>query len=211
MRIFGREPALVIGAVGSLMTVLAALNVPGLSAGAAAAITALIAAGITAWATRPVAPALYVGVIGAGASLLAEYGFHVSDGTVAAIGGAIVAGFALFGVRPQVSPAGEPARPGSLSSVGRGGNAAVIAALAIVALGVATLPAYAATGPARPGERAARPVATAPSPSTLRCTTVTEVPAQIRLDRCTSGGALVGYRPFMWDAAGGVWVQLATA
>ncbi|OKI52844.1 hypothetical protein [Micromonospora sp. CB01531] len=109
MRIFGREPALVIGAIGSLITVLAALNLPGLSAGAAAALTALVTASITAWTTRPVAPSLYVGVVAAVATLLAEYGFHVSDQSVAAIGGAIVAGFALFGVRPQVTPKADPA------------------------------------------------------------------------------------------------------
>lgn len=108
MRIFGREPALIIGAVGSVLTVLAALNLPWLSAGAAAAITALATAGITAWATRPVAPALYVGVVTAGAALVAEYGFHVSDGVIAALSGAVVAGFALFGVRPQVTPAADP-------------------------------------------------------------------------------------------------------
>lgn len=114
MKIFGREPALVIGAVGALLTVLAALNLPGVTAGAAAAITALIAAAVTAWTTRPVAPALFTGVIAAGAVLLAEYGYHVPDGTVAAIGGAVVAGFALFGIRPQVVPAGGrvQARPG---------------------------------------------------------------------------------------------------
>ncbi|WP_329013273.1 hypothetical protein OG271_04095 [Micromonospora rifamycinica] len=91
--------------------------------------------------------------------------------------------------------------------------AAAIGALAVVALGGVALPAYAATAPApaRPGERAAKPIATAPSPSTLRCTTVTTVPAQIRLDRCTSNGVFVGYRPFMWDGVTGVWVQLATA
>jgi hypothetical protein len=108
MRIFGREPALVIGAIGSIITVLAALNLPWLSASQAAALTALLAAGITAWATRPAAPALYVGVVAAGAVLLAEYGLHVSDEAVAATGGAIVAGFALFGVRPQVTPVAEP-------------------------------------------------------------------------------------------------------
>ncbi|MEU4570741.1 hypothetical protein [Micromonospora sp. NPDC023956] len=107
MRIFGREPALIIGAIGSLITVLAALNLPWLSASQAAALTALLAAGITAWTTRPAAPALYVGVVAAGAVLLAEYHLHVSDEAVAAIGGAIVAGFALFGIRPQVSPAAE--------------------------------------------------------------------------------------------------------
>ncbi|MEU4367570.1 hypothetical protein [Micromonospora chersina] len=109
MKLFGREPALIIGAIGSLITVLAALNLPGLSAGAAAALTALVTAGVTAWTTRPIAPALYVGVVAAAAALLAEYGFHVSDAAVAAIGGAIVAGFALFGVRPQVTPKADPA------------------------------------------------------------------------------------------------------
>lgn len=109
MKIFGREPALVIGAIGSLITVLAALNLPFLSAGAAAAITALVTAGVTAWTTRPAAPALYVGVVAAAASLLAEYGFDVSDQVVAAVGGAIVAGFALFGIRPQVTPKADPA------------------------------------------------------------------------------------------------------
>jgi hypothetical protein len=108
MRILGREPALVIGAAGSLLTVLAALNLPGMSAGAAAAVTALITAAVTAWATRPVAPALYVGVVAAGAALIAEYGYHVSDHVIAALSGAVLAGFALFGVRPQVTPAADP-------------------------------------------------------------------------------------------------------
>ncbi|MEV4767814.1 hypothetical protein [Micromonospora humida] len=90
-------------------------------------------------------------------------------------------------------------------------TAAAIGALAVVALSSLALPAYAGSSPVRPGEQANRPLPTAPSPSQLRCTTVTTVPAQIRLDRCTSDGALVGYRPYMWDAAGAVWVQLATA
>lgn len=114
MKIFGREPALVIGAIGSLLTVLAALNMPGIDAGAAAAITAFLASAIIAVTTRPVAPALFTGVVAAGAALIAEYGYNVSDGAVAAISGAVLAGFALFGIRPQVSPAaelGQPAEP----------------------------------------------------------------------------------------------------
>ncbi|MDR7278946.1 hypothetical protein [Catenuloplanes atrovinosus] len=107
MKIFGREPALVIGAIGSLLTVLAALGTPGIDAGAAAAITSLAAAVIMAITTRPVAPALFTGAVAAGAALLAEYGFAVSEGTVGAISGAVIAAFALFGVRPQVEPAGE--------------------------------------------------------------------------------------------------------
>lgn len=104
MRLFGREPALIISAIGSLVTVLAALNIPGVTAGAAAAITAFLSALIIAFTTRPWAPAMFTGVVAAGASLIAEYGLHVSDGVVAALGGLILAGFALFGIRPQVVP-----------------------------------------------------------------------------------------------------------
>lgn len=107
MPIFGREPALIIGAAGSLLTVLAALNVPGISTGTAAAITAFLAAALIAVTTRPVAPALYTGAIAAGVALLAEYGFHVPDGLVATLPAAVLAVFALFGVRAQVSPADE--------------------------------------------------------------------------------------------------------
>lgn len=109
MKIFGREPTLIINAAGSLLTVLAALNLDWLSASAAVAITALITAGITAWATRPIAPSLYVGTITALAAVIAEYGYNASDALVAALGGATIAGFALFGVRPQVSPVPTPA------------------------------------------------------------------------------------------------------
>ncbi|MGI5144778.1 hypothetical protein ACQEVC_45425 [Plantactinospora sp. CA-294935] len=111
MKLWGREPALVIGAIGALLTVLASLNMPGIDAGAAAAITAFASAVIIAFTTRPIAPALFTGVVAAGAALIAEYGYNVSDGTVAAISGAVLAGFALFGIRPQVVPAAEVGRP----------------------------------------------------------------------------------------------------
>lgn len=112
IRIFGREPALIISAVGTVVTLLVALNIPGLSAGAGAAITTFTAALIIAFTTRPVAPALFTAVVAAGASLFAEYGLHVSDGVVAAVGSVILVGFSLFGVRPQVTPTSDP-RPGA--------------------------------------------------------------------------------------------------
>lgn len=104
MKIFGREPALWIGAAGALLTVLAGLNLPGLNAGQASALTALIAGVLMAATTRPVAPALFTGVLAAGVAVAAEYGFSVSDGTVAALSGAVLAVFALV-TRGQVSPA----------------------------------------------------------------------------------------------------------
>jgi hypothetical protein len=108
MKIFGREPALIISAVGTLVTLLVALNVPGLSAGAGAAITTFASAAIIAVTTRPVAPALFTAVVAAGAALFAEYGLNLSDGVVAAVSSVVLVGFALFGIRPQVTPTADP-------------------------------------------------------------------------------------------------------
>lgn len=105
MRIWGREPALVISGVGAVLTVLAALNLSWLSAGAAAAITSLVSAGVVAATTRPLAPALFTGLVSAAAALFAQYGLHLEDKLIAAISAAVLVGFALFGIRPQVSPA----------------------------------------------------------------------------------------------------------
>jgi hypothetical protein len=101
--IFGREPAAIIAIVGSTLTFLAALNVPFLNAGAAAAITALISAGILAWTTRPLAPALLTGVFTALVAVVAEYGFSVSDEVVGGVSAVILALFAFI-TREQVSP-----------------------------------------------------------------------------------------------------------
>lgn len=103
-KIFGREPSVIIGFAGALVAVLAALELPWFSAGAAVAVVALITAGVTAWATRPVAPSLYVGVLTAAFALAAEYGLEWSEEGIAAAGGLVVAWFALNTVRPQVTP-----------------------------------------------------------------------------------------------------------
>lgn len=108
MKIFGREPALIISAIGAIVTLLVSLNIPGLSAGAGAAIVTAATALIIAVTTRPVAPALFTAVVSAGAALFAQYGLHVSDATVAAISGVVLVGFSLFGIRPQVTPAADP-------------------------------------------------------------------------------------------------------
>src|SRR4051812_45541609 len=104
MKIWGREPALIISAVGALLTVLAALNLSWLDAGAAAAVTALASAGIIAATTRPLAPALFTGVVAAAAALVSAYGFDLGDDLVAAITAAVLVACSLFGIRPQVSP-----------------------------------------------------------------------------------------------------------
>jgi hypothetical protein len=101
------EPALIIGFIGSVLTTLATLNVSWLPASAVAVILSLLTAAATAFFTRPVAPSLYAGVVAAAAAVLAQYGFHVPDAAVAGISGIILAGFALFGIRNQVSPTSE--------------------------------------------------------------------------------------------------------
>jgi hypothetical protein len=104
MKLFGREPAVITATGGAFLTFLAAVGVPGVSAGAAAAITSLVAAGVIAATTRPVAPALLTGVVSAGVAVLSEYGMHVADDVTGAATGLVLALFGLL-TRGQVSPA----------------------------------------------------------------------------------------------------------
>lgn len=113
MKIFGREPAVIIGVIGSLITLLVSLEIPGLSAGAGAALTSAVTAVIIAMTTRPVAPALFTAVVAPTVALFAEYGMHVSDGVVVGLTSLILAVFALFGVRPQVTPAIDTPKSGA--------------------------------------------------------------------------------------------------
>lgn len=99
-----REPAVWIGIIGSVLTSLAAMGIDFLNAGQAAAITAALSAVLLAVFTRPVAPALFVAAFSALAAVMAEYGLNLPDGWVGAITSLILGGFALFGVRPQVTP-----------------------------------------------------------------------------------------------------------
>lgn len=99
-----REPALIVGFIAAVLAVVVSFEVEWMTAGQAAAIVAVVGGVITAATTRPMAPALFAGLVAAGAALLAEYGLNVSDAMVAAITGAVITGFALFGVRNQVTP-----------------------------------------------------------------------------------------------------------
>lgn len=110
IKIFGKEPALIVGLVGAVLTTLAALGMPYISAGAAAAVTAFVSSVLMAVTTKPAAPALFVGIVTAGAALLAQYGVHASEEVVASLSGTVLALFALL-TRAQVSPAAAaPAR-----------------------------------------------------------------------------------------------------
>lgn len=99
-----REPALWVGLLGSALSVAAAVGVPHVTAGVAAAGTVFIAAAVMAVFTRPIAPALYVGAFSALAAVVTEFGFHPKDVVVGAVSALIMGTFAFFGVRPQVDP-----------------------------------------------------------------------------------------------------------
>ena len=103
-RIFGREPALWLAALQSLL-MLAAVGTP-LTDGQAASIIALISAvggAVMAWQTRPIAPAAFTGVVTTGVALVAAFGYDVPADVVAGVNAVLVSTLALV-VRGEVEP-----------------------------------------------------------------------------------------------------------
>lgn len=113
MKIFGREPTLIIQSVSALLAIFVAVGIPNLSTDQAALIIAALTATlgvVNAIMVRPVAPAAFIGLVGAVAALLAGYGFDVSQAVVGAISAAVVSVLALL-TRVQVTPAADPRPP----------------------------------------------------------------------------------------------------
>jgi len=108
MRIFGREPALWLALIGAGLTWGVSLGLDWLNAGQATAIVTFVTGVVIALTTRPVAPALFVAATAAGAAMFAEYGLQWSDAAVTGLGGIILAGFALLGIRDQATPQADP-------------------------------------------------------------------------------------------------------
>jgi hypothetical protein len=113
VRIFGREPALLIAVISAGLSLLVTFGF-GVSADQAGAIVAGISAvfaAVTAAATRPIAPSAFTGLVAAAAALLAAYGLDLSAEKVGAINAVVLAGLALL-TRAQVTPSKEPAPTG---------------------------------------------------------------------------------------------------
>jgi hypothetical protein len=110
MKIFGREPALIISTVSAILSLVVTFNIgmSGEQAGAIVAIVSAVFGAIVAVATRPIAPAAFTAVVAAGAALLAAYGLNVSAETVGATNAVVLAVLALL-TRGQVSPKGATA------------------------------------------------------------------------------------------------------
>jgi uncharacterized protein (DUF697 family) len=111
MKIFGREPSLVIATVASLLSLVAGFGLDWLTPGQAAAVVVALNAVlgvVTALAVRPVSPAAFTYAIGAIAALVAAYGVHVSQSQVGLVNAAALAALALL-LRGNVTPANDPA------------------------------------------------------------------------------------------------------
>ncbi|MFK0182289.1 hypothetical protein ACIQVR_40765 [Streptomyces xanthochromogenes] len=120
MRILGREPAVIIGIISAVLSLIVTFGV-GLTTDQAGAIVALITAlfaAATAAMTRPIAPAAFTGVIAAAVALLAAYHFNVAPETVGSLN-AVVLSVLVFLTRGQVSPAvvKAPVEPAGPSAV----------------------------------------------------------------------------------------------
>jgi uncharacterized protein (DUF697 family) len=106
MRIFGREPTVVIQTLATLLSLLVAFGFDGLSAEQAALIIAAIYAGlgaVNALAVRPIAPAAFIGAVGAVAALAASYGLDFSQEQIGSVSAALVSVIVLL-TRSQVTP-----------------------------------------------------------------------------------------------------------
>lgn len=106
---FSREPAIWLAVIGAALNWVVSFELGWLNAGQSSAIITFLTAAVTAYFTRPIAPALFVAVISAGAALFAEYGLNWTDAQVTGLGTIVLTAFALFGIRSQVTPAKDQA------------------------------------------------------------------------------------------------------
>jgi hypothetical protein len=110
MKLFGREPTLVIQSISALLAVFVAVGIPNLSAEQAGLIIAVLTASLgvfNALLVRPVSPAAFTGFVAAGAALLTSYGLELSQEVVGSVSAAVVVLLALF-VRGQGTPNADP-------------------------------------------------------------------------------------------------------
>ena len=105
--IFGREPSAIIGVIGAVLAFLVTYNIDGLSELQAAAIMGVLVtlvAVVNALFVRPIAPAVFSGLVAAGAGLAAAYGFTFTPEQIATFDAIVLAVLSLASTRPQVSP-----------------------------------------------------------------------------------------------------------
>lgn len=109
MRIFGREPALVLNTLAGVLGLLVTFQVGGLTSEKAgwivASVTAVLGA-VAAAMTRPVAVQAFTAAVATIASAVAAFGYEAAPTYVAGINGAVLA-ILMFITRGQVTPVGD--------------------------------------------------------------------------------------------------------
>lgn len=114
MKIFGKEPVVVLNTLSAVLGLIVSLGMTSLSADQAGAIVAVVSAilgAIAAAMTRPVAPQAFTALVAAGAVLVAAFGYDVSQSTIGAINTVVLAVLTLL-TRVQVSPSSPSAPTG---------------------------------------------------------------------------------------------------
>ncbi|MFK8850517.1 hypothetical protein [Streptomyces sp. Ac-502] len=112
MKIFGREPVVILNTLSALLGLIVSLGITSLTAEQAGAIVGAVTAvlgAIAAALTRPIAPQAFTVAVAAGVTLVATFGYEVSQPTVGAINTLVLAVLTLL-TRSQVSPA-SPSAP----------------------------------------------------------------------------------------------------
>lgn len=118
LRIFGREPVVVMNTVSAVLGLVVALGVTGLTqemAGAIVGFATAILGAVAAAMTRPIAPQAFTAVVASGAALVATFGYEAAPATVAAINTALLAVLTLL-TRGQVTPSNPTAPAGPRSA-----------------------------------------------------------------------------------------------
>jgi len=118
MKIFGREPVVVLNTLSAILGLIVSLGVTSLTAeqaGATVAVVSAILGGIAAAMTRPIAPQAFTAIVAAGATAVAAFGYEVSQGTVGAVNTVVLAALTLL-TRVQVTPS-SPSAPAGPKSV----------------------------------------------------------------------------------------------
>lgn len=110
MRILGREPTLYLQAIAAVLGLAMTFGWDKLTAEQAALWVAMLTAVVTAVnaaLVRPVAPVAFTGLVAATASLVAAYGFDVTQEQVGGVQTVVIAVLALL-TRVQVTPVPPP-------------------------------------------------------------------------------------------------------
>ncbi|WP_435610412.1 hypothetical protein [Streptomyces sp. C10-9-1] len=107
MKIFGREPVVVLNTLAAILGLVVSLRLTSLTAEQAGAIvgaTTAILGAIAAAMTRPIAPQAFTAAVASGAVLIGTFGYDIGQETVGATNTAVLAVLTLL-TRVQVTPA----------------------------------------------------------------------------------------------------------